>query len=174
MKILVIDDNPLHREAAKAQLAEHDLTIVDNYDEARKLILNGGFRISESQHSFDVVLTDLLMPVTEKTHGNYEQGLTGQEMPLGIFLALLAIGGGAKYVGLITDANHHKNPLAACLDDFEPYKVLDFIPETKVIFKNYGSTKKFNPKNLAEETDDWDNYVWAKDWVELLNYLLET
>ncbi len=38
MKILVFDDNPVHRKAAEAQLKDHDLTVVGTYDEAQKLL----------------------------------------------------------------------------------------------------------------------------------------
>lgn len=38
MKILVFDDNAIHRDAAKAQLKGHDVTIVATYDEALKLL----------------------------------------------------------------------------------------------------------------------------------------
>lgn len=38
MKILVFDDNATHRAAAKAQLKDHDLTVVGTYDEAQELL----------------------------------------------------------------------------------------------------------------------------------------
>jgi len=46
MKILVFDDNKTNREAAKAQLKGHDLTVVGTYDEARKML---GPRIDHSK-----------------------------------------------------------------------------------------------------------------------------
>lgn len=39
MKILVFDDDSKNREAAKAQLKGHDLTVVGTYDEAQELLL---------------------------------------------------------------------------------------------------------------------------------------
>jgi CheY-like chemotaxis protein len=38
MKILVIDDSPIHRQSARQTLVGHDLTIVGTYDEAYKLL----------------------------------------------------------------------------------------------------------------------------------------
>lgn len=38
MKVLVIDDNTIHLQAAKETLGEHELTVVDNYDEAVKYL----------------------------------------------------------------------------------------------------------------------------------------
>lgn len=38
LKILVFDDNEIHRAAAKAQLKDHDLTVVGTYDEAQELL----------------------------------------------------------------------------------------------------------------------------------------
>ncbi len=36
MKILVIDDNPVHLEAAKITLDDHDLTLCSSHDDAIK------------------------------------------------------------------------------------------------------------------------------------------
>ncbi len=38
MRILVIDDTPLHQESARQTLGGHDVTIVGTYDEAEKLL----------------------------------------------------------------------------------------------------------------------------------------
>lgn len=38
MKILVFDDNPICRDAARAQLKDHELTVVGTYDEAQEVL----------------------------------------------------------------------------------------------------------------------------------------
>ncbi|OGD61304.1 hypothetical protein A3A71_03995 [Candidatus Berkelbacteria bacterium RIFCSPLOWO2_01_FULL_50_28] len=38
MRILLFDDNRIHLAAAQAQLKNHDLTVVDTYDEAQRLL----------------------------------------------------------------------------------------------------------------------------------------
>ncbi|PIY93276.1 MAG: hypothetical protein COY69_02560, partial [Candidatus Magasanikbacteria bacterium CG_4_10_14_0_8_um_filter_32_14] len=38
MKILVIDDSPIHQESARQTIKEHDLTVVGTYDEAYELL----------------------------------------------------------------------------------------------------------------------------------------
>ena len=173
MKILVIDDNPLHREAAKAQLTEHDLIVVEGYDEGLKLILNetrDGIQRERNPHEFEVVLVDLLMPASSEQQGQRGEKFVGQEMPVGIFLALLAANNGAKYVGLITDTDHHSHPASACIDHFR--RSIN-IGSTKTFFTNSCCTKRVDPNNLAEETDSRENYVRVKNWAKLLNDLLK-
>jgi CheY-like chemotaxis protein len=117
-KILVIDDNKLHRDAAVAQLgAEHELTVVGTYDEGQELLgyvpVHGK---STHAHDYDVVLCDLLMPPSGQQQ--VDDSFMRKEMPVGIFLALLACKNATKLclVGLLTDTNHHYHPGSACLD----------------------------------------------------------
>lgn len=110
MRILVIDDTVAHQDAAREQLRGHELTVVGTYDDGERLL---------QEESFDVVLTDLLMPASERTQGPDGRKFVGQEMPVGIFLALLAATRGARYVGLLTATNHHAHPASACLDAFQ-------------------------------------------------------
>ncbi len=69
--------------------------------------------------SFDVVLSDLLMPASEMTMGQDGMKYVGQEMPVGFALSLMASLYGAKYVAVVTDANHHDHPASAMLDSFD-------------------------------------------------------
>lgn len=121
MKILVIDDSTVHLKSAKEQLGSHDLTVVNNFDDAQKL-LGGGYnsdkRTKTNTHDFDVVLTDLMMPASAQYMGNRGSEFVGQEMSVGIFLALLAAKNGAKFVGVLTDGCHHDHPAIACFDAF--------------------------------------------------------
>lgn len=69
--------------------------------------------------SFDVVLSDLLMPASRMTMGSEGMKFVGQEMPVGFALALMASQHGAKYVAVVTDTNHHNHPASAMLDSFQ-------------------------------------------------------
>lgn len=72
---------------------------------------------AESQIPYwDVVLSDLLMPASRETMGGDGMRFVGQEMPVGLVLALLAAKNGAKYVAVVTATNHHCHPASAMLD----------------------------------------------------------
>jgi CheY-like chemotaxis protein len=117
MKILVIDDSHLHQASAQQTLQGHDFVIAKTHDEARTL-LDGDRDRSIAPQSFDVVLSDLLMPAGKKTQGPKGERYVGQEMPVGFALALLAVVRGAKYVAVVTDTGHHDHPASAMLDPF--------------------------------------------------------
>lgn len=65
---------------------------------------------------WDAVLSDLLMPASRESMGNDGMKFIGQEMPVGLVLALLAAKNGAKYVAVVTATNHHDHPASAMLD----------------------------------------------------------
>lgn len=109
MKILVIDDNGTHCAAARAQLKDHQTMVVDSYDLGQKLV--------DNKHDFEVVFVDLLMPASRQSMGGNLKFI-GQELPVGIFLALLAAKNGAKHVVVFTDSDHHSHPASACFDAF--------------------------------------------------------
>ena len=171
MKILVIDDNSDHRAAAEAQLKDHNLTVVGTYDEGVELV---NPMMGDSKCEFDVVLTDLLMPASKESQGDKGEQFIGQEMPVGIFLALMAAANGAKYVAVSTDANHHDHPASACLDYYH-YSRKDFlrVEDAKLVFSNT-SVEYFSRKDLSKKVDREDkDAVWVKDWRALLDWLLE-
>lgn len=123
LRILVIDDSPIHRAAAEQQLAHHQTMVVGSYDEAEELLMErydpaiiGGMVRPE----YDVVLTDLLLPAGTKRQGPTGQRFVGQEMPIGVFLALRACQHGVPLVGVLTDSNHHDHPASACIDWLKP------------------------------------------------------
>ena len=68
--------------------------------------------------SFDVVLSDLLMPASKMSMGDKGFKYVGQEMPVGFAIALMASLHGVKYVAVVTDTNHHDHPASAMLDTF--------------------------------------------------------
>lgn len=125
MRILVIDDNPLHQESARQTLGDHDLTVASTYDEAHRLIYGEtdctGERQKPPEQIFDVVLSDLLMPASGMAIGEEGKKYIGQEMPVGFALSLMAALSGAKYVAVVTDTDHHDHPASAMLDTFNSY-----------------------------------------------------
>ncbi len=174
MKILVFDDNATHRAAAQAQLKDHDLTIVGTYDEAQKLLLSG--------LGFDVVLSDLLVPASGQAQGSSRYVDT--EMPVGIFIALLAaVRGGAKYVAVFTDSDHHSHPASACFDAFnhedgETWPSIFVVEGAKVMLANNRNwVCNYAPDNLSTplsytQAQDRSDKVRTKNWAELLESLL--
>lgn len=192
MKILVIDDNQKHLDAARAQLATHELTVVASYDGAMQAMLRVD-HLHENvsgAHQFDAVLVDLLMPASAACQGKGMQ-YAGQEMPVGIFLALLAARHGvARYVGLLTDTNHHAHPASSCLDAFnarEKQPTPFMVGNTKVVLTNnrewIGLYKKTDLATVVDRDDYYDavkdhperedDYVTAKSWGALLACLLQ-
>jgi len=176
MKILVIDDSTTHQLSAKAQLSNHETTVVGSYDDGRELLKN--------KHDFDVVLVDLLMPGSRNGQNEIGKQIAEQEMPVGIFLALLAAKNGAKHVAVFTDTNHHSHPASACFDVFNPYGGNTLMPLTvegaKLFLCNSNNwIDNFNPQNLADVLSYEDCYVAkkpsvrAKNWGGLLAYILK-
>lgn len=175
MRILVIDDNETHRAAAQAQLAEHELTVVGTYDEGQERILSGGF---------EAVLVDLLMPASGQQQGDGAK-YVGQEMPVGIFLALLAAQRGARYVAVFTDSDHHSHPASACFDAINsPYPLSEMKPAILTVegarlalCNNRNWLWKFDPSDLSRRMSFEEYYVQkqpsvhAKDWGAVYRYL---
>lgn len=142
MRILVIDDSQIHLAAARQTLTGHDLTLVDNYDEAVQVLHRGisdyeayhriieerGLssapygdpevrRIAESFRppKFEAVLCDLLMPSGRETLAVAGEW-AGELVPYGMSLALQAVLHGARCVAIVTATNHHMHPASAMLD----------------------------------------------------------
>ena len=66
---------------------------------------------------FDIVLTDLQMPMSSRTLGPSAFKL-GQLVPYGILLMVEAAHQGAKHVAVVTDLNHHADWVSAAFDHF--------------------------------------------------------
>jgi len=108
VNILVIEDTEKHLQSAKEQFIDYTVTLSENYEDGKKFL---------ETDSYDVLLTDLLMP-----KGNMEtMGQEGMKyifdlLPFGFPLALLAAKKGIKYIGIVTDVNHHDHPMSAAID----------------------------------------------------------
>lgn len=183
MKILVIDDSSIHQAAAKKQLGEeHDLTVVGSYDEAQTLLGYKSCDNRSDKHEFEVVLCDLLMPPSDQMLAH---GWKQEEMPVGIFLALLAAKNGAKYVAVFTDSDHHSHPASACFDAFNQRGCCStaFAVAGAKLFLTNNSNWVQNDESVQpvvkEETRlDGSKYTTKeypriKRWDYLLKYLLD-
>lgn len=129
---------------------------------------------------FDVVLSDLLVPASRQAQGSME--LVGKEMPVGIFIGLLAaVKARAKYVAVFTDSDHHSHPASASYDVFNKHecKPTAFTVEgSKVLLcNNRNWVNQFDPNDLGkalefEEYSKRSDTVRAKNWGSLLEYLI--
>lgn len=133
MKILVIEDKQIHQQSARQTLEGHEVTIIGSFDESvelfkercdwekQKQLKSEGMHYSEAMAQsmipfpFEAVLTDMMLPMS--SDGVNPSVFNPNELvPYGYLLALKAAQRGVKLVGLVTDANHHKVPIAMGLD----------------------------------------------------------
>lgn len=105
LDVLVVEDSPLHQEAARQLLNEHNLTLVGTFDEAADVMRKG----------YDAVLTDMFF-----TQGRgdcmADKSMGRLEMPFGYAVALMACREGVPNVAVVSDASHHANPIAYTMD----------------------------------------------------------
>jgi len=163
MKILIVEDSPLHQEAARLLLAEHDVTIVESFTDFFKKVTpirssdpRGNVPAELDLASFDAVLTDVNLP---SHHG---------EAATGFVVALQALASGVKRVGIITDANHHRDSYGRAFDlDFSGCKVNDRI--------GWGKRIVIGDTRIAVEcyhaTIDIGDKRYGKNWKRLLDIL---
>jgi CheY-like chemotaxis protein len=112
LRILVIDDTATHIVSAKSGLAGQKLTTATGYEEAMKTL---------GSEKFDVVLTDLHLPMSSKTMGSNFK--LGELVPYGVLLMVEAAHRGAKFVAVVTDLNHHADPFSAAFDYYSSFSV---------------------------------------------------
>lgn len=126
MRILVIEDTQYFIEQAKTMLADHELTICTSYKEAEeKLTGDGHWYKEDTNFPFDVVLTDLHLPISfdgisDKVAVARDTFIPttemfGRQIPYGIIFALVAIRRGVP-VAIVSDGNHHGSPMSWALD----------------------------------------------------------
>ncbi|MCC6290471.1 hypothetical protein IT398_00085 [Candidatus Nomurabacteria bacterium] len=152
-------------------------------DEAKKAEYFAAEKVANEQATtypnFDVVLSDLLVPASRQAQGSME--LVGKEMPVGIFIGLLAaVKARAKYVAVFTDSDHHSHPASACFDTFNDGETAPtpfMIEGSKVLLSNTRNwVNKYDPQDLSralgyEEYSKRSDTVRAKNWSALLSYL---
>lgn len=144
MSVLVIDDTPLYQKSAELLLSHLDLTIARGYDEAMELLKN---------NSYDVVLTDMEMPASKSVSDQ----VLGELIPYGLLLYAEAAKRGAKHVAVVTNLNHHTDPIANAFDYF-----------CRDSIKVENATVRFMHAPMTSMDDKW-----VKDWKRALEKLLE-
>jgi len=153
MKVLIVEDDPIHQEAAKEQLVDHDLIIMESFVEFFKTFNDClGSKPKLDLSSFDAVLTDINLPSPHDRKG-VEQAATG------FVVALKAMQAGVKYIGIITDASHHDDAYGKALD----------LWIHKPPFKAGGIAIWLECYNAGEYNED--NRL-VKNWARLLNGLI--
>jgi len=168
MRILVIDDKPVNLAAATAQLHSHEVTTKDNYGEGLISLCPG--------HDFEVVLTDLLMPVVDNL-GLSEKGdrWVGQEIPFGFLVALHALMMGVRWVGILTIENHHDHPASMSLDRYRyrgGFAQNTTIGESELIMANDSFVGYCHPDKPGVFVNWEPGITPVKNWAEFLEYLL--
>jgi len=111
LRVLVIDDTPEHLRSARTGLAGNHVTTAKGYREAMQILSN---------EKFDVVLTDLHMPMSSQTLSEKSFKL-GELVPYGILLMVEAARKGTSFVGVVTDLNHHNDPFSAAFDHYSRF-----------------------------------------------------
>ena len=153
MKVLIVEDDPIQQEAAKEQLVDHDLIIMESFVEFFKTFNDClGSKSKLDLSSFDAVLTDINLPSPHDRKG-VEQAATG------FVVALKAMQAGVKYIGIITDASHHDDAYGKALD----------LWIHKPPFKAGGIAIWLECYNAGEYNED--NRL-VKNWARLLNGLV--
>lgn len=109
MRILVIDDQERNLKFAMELVKYGEVVTIGSIYEAYNLL---------KEKEFDVVLTDLFMPVGEKGVGDVlvkNRPRVDEEVPAGLIFAIKAANKGARVV-ICTDSDHHQNYLCSLLD----------------------------------------------------------
>jgi CheY-like chemotaxis protein len=156
MKILIVEDNPIHLEVAKMQLKDHELVIFKSFTEFLKktasIVIERKFNEPTIDISdFEVVLTDLYLP-SSNDH------LVETEAATGFVVAMAAIRAGVKMVGIVTDANHHEDPISKGFDMFFDSGSIFSVGEAKIMLTNNSII---------------DGEPRIKNWKRVLDYLTD-
>ena len=135
-RILVIDDTAANLVSAKKSLAGHHLTVADGYSSAMALL---------AEQEFDVVLTDLYMPMISQTLSEKAFEL-GRLVPYGFILMCEAARRGAKFVAIVTDLGHHDDHFSAAFDHFQGISLTIESAKTMMLHARLteGGTKDWN------------------------------
>lgn len=165
LEVLVVEDNPIHQESAREQLGtEHNLTVVGSFDDAKDLLVGeyvGSRQGWARKNTYDVVLTDLMLP-QGRGECQRDRSRANEIQPFGYAIALIASKLGTKYVGVITDTNHHDDAMAYTIDFlggvYSPMQMGD----RKAIFAN---------QSVDISNDKYKGGKGGKNWKQVLNAL---
>ena len=172
MNILIIEDKEKHILSAEKFATEsgHSVTIATTYDEAEKALCGEDhFGRKDPVTNFDVVLTDMFLPASRSGLADPSE-FRGTEQPYGLSFMLLAMRTGVKTIGLLTDGNHHANPMIWALDTLRGYDGKPFtIGDTTVLCSSNGFfLSHWNETDSPKFVPEGDPLEGAKDWGHLL------
>ena len=151
MKILVIEDNKVHIDAATKQLTGHEITVVKSWKDMLGL---SDFILSREEHikffkGHDMVFTDINISGISDYNGETLNRDLKAYPPMGLWVILRAIEFEIKYIASLTDSNHHTDALTKSLNNFganQPF----YIGKSKVIL----------------------SAVYPKDWKKMFDYMM--
>jgi CheY-like chemotaxis protein len=126
MRILVVDDLSTNLNSARETLVGHDLVFCTTVQEAFVALgfdTEGGYNCEASP--FDAVLTDLWLPLRVQDVGatryvNRSEEGQGSLKPVGLVIAARALNRGVPHIAILTDSDHHQDPLVALMDSLWP------------------------------------------------------
>jgi len=148
LSILVIDDQPRNIESAGTTLIVHEVTTVSTVSEGYEIL-------RDKERHFDVLLTDLKMPVGDFAKWPYN-GKPVDEIDAGAFFALQAINRGMLAV-ICSDTDHHKDIESRMLDILGGCMVGE-VPENQRVFfieARYAALNEDHSQIGAPITKDW-------------------
>lgn len=114
LNILVVEDSERHSEAAQQLLSYHNLVLAHGFDYAMDHLV-GSLYGKRTEQSFDVVLTDLMLP-QGRGETQADKSRAYVEMAFGYPIALIAAKQGVPYIGIVTDTDHHNSPIGYTFD----------------------------------------------------------
>lgn len=167
MKVLLIEDSSVHVQAALNQLSEHEITVFKSWKEFSNFGDFNGYPSAEKLLKFfqeyDMVLTDINIP------GVLDNDCSEPEAPIGLVIVLSAIQSGVKYIGALTDANHHCDAISKtfCIWNApEPFQV--GFSKVKIV-EGFVSRNEAESFIVIKELNGKREHV--KNWLLLSNVL---
>ncbi len=168
LRVLIVEDNKDNILAAREQLKEYQLTIVESFNDFVSEF--NGTRYDQNwkeqrinsqapeKSKYDVVLTDLYFPIKAGKR---------PEDPLGYSVALIASAASTPYIGIVTSLNHHDGQLA---------ETFDFLTTGGPDRRFMGEQKSYrlNESRLVLfDDDDLGTRGTVKSWGRALESLIE-
>jgi len=192
LEILVVEDKPINQRSI-SQLKEegHNVDIAETFAEAVEYLGNE----SKEGKKYDVVLTDMMLPLGEGIVNLSRQGEREryQENALGYAVALHSARKGVPMVAVVTDMNHHAGPISATFDLFyteEGGRPIMTVNDSRLMmFDERDLTRLYVLKdgNMTEDRPDYDapeeekekyvkdeegHYQTTKNWKAALTKLI--
>lgn len=164
-RILVVEDNPYHQQAAKIQLP--GCVIASDFSEAAEM-LKESWEDKSKTSRYDAVLTDLFFPFGSN-NVVINKSLCYKPEPLGYTVAFMAAtrDPAVPLIRIVTDCNHHDNPVSNSFD-FIKGRAYDSIQLGTSDFRMFD--ERDLPFVLLSSTGDLtepiDSYSKADDLIE--------